>query len=130
MIERRDDGSPVPDGRVTIEIARGLADVWDPCVPDVPPLYKIPQQTYVWDFKDINFLRETVMFFCIVFPKTGERANTILRIPWGQILAIQVDKNSDEYAEAAREFNDNKPDEFYDTRFGGTCIACASRGGV
>jgi hypothetical protein len=128
VIQYRENGEPIPDGRITIEISRALAEVWDP-VTDGPPLYKTPEQTYVFEFKDISFLREGQYCFSIIFPSDrGERANTRLQIPWGQILSIQVDKNSDEYASEMRKFRDGGIVEFYDTRNGGTCLGCASRG--
>lgn len=127
-MEYFEDGSPCPDGRLTVEISHALAQVWDPQTQG-PPLYKNPQQTYVYPFKDMKFIRETNQCLVIVFPNDrGDRANSRLQIPWSQVLSVQVDGNSAEYVQAAREWHGDQPHDIFDTRFGGTCIACASRG--
>jgi len=133
MVEYLESGEPIPDGRVTIEIGLELAYVWDPgnrhFMNYTPP--HEPKQSYVFWFKDLDRLQETQNYFCIIFPNDkGDRANTRMQIPWGQILSIQLNKNSDEFVAAARAYHGNLPEEFFDTRYGGTCIACASRSRV
>lgn len=129
MVEYRDNGEPIPDGRVTVEISLELAYVWDPgnrYWNNYTPPYE-PKQTYVFEFKDVRSLREDPNYFVIGFPlDRGDRANTLLKIPWSQILSIQVNCNSSEYVAEAREWNNGRPQEFFDTRFGGKCIGCAS----
>lgn len=126
MVEYRDDGEPIPDGRITIEISEALARVWDP-ISEGPPLYKNPQQTYVYEMANVRGFREEPMYMVVQYRHEDPDTPSFIKIPWAQILCVEVRGNSDEYVKAAREFNDREGStEYRDTRFGGRCIGCAS----
>lgn len=95
MVEYDENGKPIPDGRIIVEIARELAEFWDGS--------DEPRQNQIFWFKDIDARVENPNGLLIRFPRDrGERANTMQFIPWHSILAWEVRMNSSEYVDAAR----------------------------
>jgi hypothetical protein len=100
MIEYKDSGEPIPDGRLVVTVSRELANAWDPRSEGFEHL---AEDTYTYWFKEIRSHMRLDGCFLINFADDHpERANTRLEIPLVHILAIEVHMNSRMVIDARR----------------------------